>query len=113
MCGGGRTQKVHSGATAPMLGIEFAKSIGLVGDKLKPGINYTGASGELKRCVGVSRDKVKFILDGGGVGETTVELEVMVENATSYDVLAGGQFIGRIGGVIDYWAQTFMYRLDW
>ena len=37
----------------------------------------------------------------------------MVENATIYDVLLGGQFIGRIGGVVDYWRNTFMYRPEW
>ena len=37
----------------------------------------------------------------------------MVENATIYDVLLGGQFIGRIGGVVDYWRNTFMSRPEW
>ena len=47
-----------------MVGRDFAIKMGLIGNKLSEGINYTGASREVQKC-GVSRYAIPFVYSPG------------------------------------------------
>ena len=80
---------------------------------LHEGITYNTAKGESHKSRGVTKRKVSIVLRPSHSDETKVYLHVMVDNATTYDILLGAHWIHRIGGIINSRDSHLYYRPDW
>ena len=61
----------------------------------------------------MTKRKVAIVLRPGQADEARVYLHVMVNNATTYDILLGAHWIHRIGGIINSRSGQLLYRPDW
>ena len=61
----------------------------------------------------MTKHKVAIVLRPSHSYETKVYLHVMVENATTYDILLGARWIHTIGGIINSRDSRLYYLQDW
>ena len=87
---------LDTGANFVMLGKRVVDQMGLTDADLNEGITYTVASGASAKCRGVTKKKVAILLLPGTIHEVKAFLHVLVDNATSYDVLLGAHFVNRV-----------------
>ena len=85
-----------------MIGKRVADALGLQAKDLDEGITYTVASGASAKCRGVTKKQLAIYLLPGTLDQVTAHLHVLVDNATSYDVLVGAHFVNRVTVVINY-----------
>ena len=114
---GGYTPRVvllDTGAQPVILGVEFAKKMGLLDSKLRKSMwQIRTASGSVEEVLGESSDLISLIFNGGTDQELHLKLRCLVTNATSYDVLIGQEALFPPGFTIDNWFEHAYYRVDW
>ena len=103
---------VDTGAKYVMIGKQLAEHMELSDADLFEGIKYNTTEGESHKSRGVTKRKVGIVLRPGQADEAKVFLHVMVDNATTYDILLGAQWIHRIGGIINTRSDQLLYRPD-
>ena len=104
---------LDTGAKHVMVGINFAKQIGLIGSKLHPVTEYITASGVIERSLGRSKEKVPIILAPGTPSKLIMYVYVDISLFTHYFFLLGNEFMGPMGGILDTWRHIYLYRKDW
>ena len=72
-----------------MVGKRLAEQMELKDAELFEGITYNTIEGESHKSRGVTKRKVAIVLRPSQADEATVYLYVMVDNATTYDILLG------------------------
>ena len=80
---------VDTGANYVMIGKKLAEKMELTDVNLYEGITYNTAKGDSYKSRGVTKRKVAIILRPGQSDEAKVFLHVLVDNATTYDILMG------------------------
>ena len=90
------------GANFVMIGKMVADALGLQAKDLDEGITHTVASGASAKCRGVTKKKLAICLLPRTPDQVTAYLHVLVDNATSYDVLIGAHFVNRVTVLINY-----------
>ena len=80
---------VDTGANYVMVGKRLAKEMELKDADLFEGIIYNTVEDESHKSRGVTKRKAAIVLRPGQADEATVYLHVMVDNATTYDILLG------------------------
>ena len=107
-----KTVIIDTGAKYVMIGKRLAEQMEITDADLFEGITYNTAEGDSHKSRGVTKWKVAIILRPGQADEAKVFLHVMVDNATTYDILLGAHWIHRIGGIINTRSGQFLYRPD-
>ena len=114
---GGFTPRVvllDTGAQPVILGVDFAKKMGLLDSKLRKSMwQIRTASGSVEEVLGESSDLISLTFNGGTDQELHLKLRFLVTNATSYDVLVGQEALFPPGFTIDNWFEHAYYRVDW
>ena len=114
---GGCTPRVvllDTGAQPVILGVDFAKKMGLLDSKLRKSMwQIRTASGSVEEVLGESSDLISLTFNGGTDQELHLKLRCLVTNATSYDVLVGQEALFPPGFTIDNWFEHAYYRVDW
>ena len=101
---------IDTGASKAMCSLRFAAAIGIDIPSVQRGTEYITASGNVKRPLGVTRQKLKFTLGRGSTNSCTIELHVTVVDTTAYDMLLGIEFMRAFNGVYDSYTELFSYR---
>jgi hypothetical protein len=102
---GGHTPKVvllDIGAQLMILGVQFAKKIGMFNSKLQKSmwqIHIT--NGNVEEVLGESLDLIPFNFNEGANQELCLKVKCLVTNATRYDVLIGQEALFPLGFTID------------
>jgi hypothetical protein len=90
---GGHTPKVvllDTGAQPVLLGVQFAKKMGMLDSKLKKFMwQFRTASGSVEEVLGESLDLIALNFNKGTYQELCLEIICLVTNATNYDVFTG------------------------
>ena len=90
---------VDTGANYVMVGKRLAKQMELKDADLFEWITYNTAEGKSHKSRGVTKRKLAIVLRPGQSDEAKVYLHVMMDSATTYDILLGAHWIHRIGGM--------------
>jgi hypothetical protein len=102
---GGHTPKVvpfDIGAPPLILGVQFAKKIGMFDSKLwKFMWQIRTASGSVVKVLGESSDLIALNFNKGKYQELCLQVRCLVTNATSYDVFIGQKALFPLGFIID------------
>ena len=80
---------VDTGANYVMIGEKLAEQMEITDADLFEGITYNTAKGDNHKSRGVTKRKVAITMWPGQSDEAKVFLHVMVNNATTYDILLG------------------------
>ena len=96
-----------------MIGKRVAEMMKIKDEVLLAGISYTMAYGETERCRGVTKRKVKVCLNEGTPDEACVYLHILVDNATSYDVLIGAHFTHCVTNNMNFRESYVEYSPNW
>jgi hypothetical protein len=90
---GGHTPRVvllDTGAQPVILGVQFAKKMGMLDSKLRKSMwQIRTASGSVEEVLGESSDFIVLKFNEGTDKEFCLQVRCLVTNATSYDVLIG------------------------
>ncbi len=90
---GGHTPKVvlfDTGAQLVILGVQFAKKMGMLNSKLQKSIwQICSTSGNIEEVLGESSDFIALNFNEGTDYELCLEVRCLITNAISYDVLIG------------------------
>ncbi|CAK9876830.1 unnamed protein product [Sphagnum jensenii] len=71
------------------------------------------ASGSVEEVLGESSDLITLKFNEGTDHELCLQVNCLVTNATSYDVLIGQDALFPLGFTIDNWFEHAYYRVDW
>ena len=104
---------IDSGAQNTMIGITYRKTLNITDDDLRPGSQYTTASGDIRTSMGSTKAKFPIILGAGTPNPTIVWIELHLSPSKDLDLLLGTIFIATLGGCIDTQAKKLLYRADW
>jgi hypothetical protein len=105
---------LDTGAQRVILGIQFAKKMGMFDSKLRTFMwQIRTASGSVEEVLGESSDFITLYLNEGTNQELCLQVRCLVTNATSYDVLIGQEALFPPGFTIDNWFEHAYYRVDW
>ncbi len=102
---GGHTPRVvllDTGAQPIILGVQFAKKMGMLDSKLRKSmwqIHTTNAN--IEEVLGKSSDFIALNFNEGTNQELCLQVKCLVTNATSYDVLIGQEALFPPGFIID------------
>ncbi len=97
-----------------MLGVQFAKKMGMLDFKLwKSMWQICTASGSIEEVLGESSDLIAFNFNEGTNENFCLQIKCFVTNATSYDVFIGQKALFPPGFTIDNWFKHAYYRMDW
>jgi hypothetical protein len=114
---GGHTPRVvllDTGAQLVILGVQFAKKMGMIDSKLRKSMwQIRTASASVKEVLGESLDLITLKFNEGTYQELCLQVRCLVTNATSYDVLIGQEALFPPGFTIDNWFEHAYYRMDW
>jgi hypothetical protein len=114
---GGHTPRVvlpDTGAQLVILGVQFAKKMGMLDSKLRKSMwQIRIASGSVEEVLGESSDLITLKFNGGIDQELCLQVRCLVTNATSYDVLIGQEALFPPGFTIDNWFEHAYYRVAW
>ncbi len=114
---GGHTPRVvllDTCAQPMILGIQFAKMMGMLNSKLRKSMwQICTANGSVKEVFGDSLDLITLNFNEGTDYELYMQVRCLVTNATSYNVLIGQEALFRLGFTIDNWFEHAYYRVDW
>jgi hypothetical protein len=102
---GGHTPRVvllDTGAQPVILGVQFAKKMGMLDSKLRKSMwQIRTASGSVEEVLGESSDLITLKFNEGTDQELCLQVRCLVTNATSYDVLIGQEALFPLGFTID------------
>ncbi len=85
-----------------ILGVQFAKKMGMLDSKLQKSMwQIRTVSGSVKEVLGESSDLIALNFNEGTDQELYLQLKCLVTNATSYDVLIGQEALFPPGFTID------------
>jgi hypothetical protein len=102
---GGHTPRVvlvDIGAQLVILGIQFAKKMGMLDFKLRKSMwQIHTINGSVKEVLGESSDLITLNFNEGTNHEFCLQVKCLVTNATSYDVLVGEKALFPLGFTID------------
>jgi hypothetical protein len=114
---GGHTPRVvlpDTGAQPLILGVKFAKKMGMFDSKLRKSMwQIRTASGSVEEVLGESSDLITLKFNEGTDKELCLQVKCLVTNATSYDVIIGQEALFPPGFIIDNWFEHAYYRVDW
>ena len=85
-----------------MIGKRVADALGLRAKDLDEGIPHTVASRAFAKCRGVTKKKIVICLLLGTPDQVRAHLHILVDNATSYDLLIGAHYVNRVTMLINY-----------
>ncbi|CAK9870118.1 unnamed protein product [Sphagnum jensenii] len=110
---GGHTPRVvllDTGAQPVILGVQFAKKMGMLDSKLRKSMwQIRTASGSVEEVLGESSDLIILKFNEGTNQELCLQVRCLVTNATSYDVLIGQEALFPLGFTIDNWFEHAYY----
>ncbi len=113
---GGHTPRMvllDTGAQPVILGVQFAKKMGMFDSKLRKFMwQFRIASGSVEEVLGESSDLIAIKFNEGTDQELCLQVKCLVANATSYDVLIGQEALFPPGFTIDNWFEHAYYRVD-
>jgi hypothetical protein len=113
---GGHTPRVvllDTGAQPVILGVQFAKKMGMFDSKLRKSMwRIRTASGSVEEVLGESSDLIVIKFNEGTDQEVCLQVRCLVTNATSYHVLIGQEALFPPGFTIDNWFEHAYYRVD-
>ncbi len=105
---------LDTSAQPVILGIQFAKKMGMLDSKLRKSMwQIRTASGSVEEVLGESSDFITLNFNEGTNQELCLQVKCLVTNATSYDVLIGQKALFPPGFTIDNWFEHAYYRVDW
>ncbi len=114
---GGHTLKMvllDTGAQPVILGIQFAKKMGMLDSKLHKSMwQIRTASGSVKEVLGESSDLITLNFNEYTYQELCLQVRCLITNATSYNVLIGQEAMFPLGFTIDNWFEHAYYQVDW
>ncbi len=110
---GGHTPRVLLLGTCAqliILGVQFAKNMGMLDSKLRKSIwQIRIANGSVKEVLGESSNLITFNFNEGTNQELFLHVRCLVTNAASYDVLIGQEALFPLGFTIDNWFEHAYY----
>jgi hypothetical protein len=113
---GGHTPRVvllDTCAQPVILGIQFAKKMGMLDSKLRKSMwQIRTASGSIEEVLGESLELITLNFNEGTDQELCLQVRCLVTNATSYDVFIGQEAMFPPGFTIDNWFEHAYYRVD-
>ncbi|CAM6082409.1 unnamed protein product [Calypogeia fissa] len=105
---------LDTGAQPVILGIDFAKKIGLLKSNLrKSAWHIRTTSGTVEEVLGETSSLLTLAFNEGTAQQLLFQVNCLVTNATSYDVLLGQEALFPPGFTIDNWFEHAYYRVDW
>jgi hypothetical protein len=114
---GGHTPRVillNIGAQPMILGVQFAKKMGMLNSKLWQFMwQIWTANGSVEEGLGESSNLITFKFNEGTDQELCLQIKCLITNATSYDVLIKQKAMFPPGITIDNWFEHAYYRVDW
>jgi hypothetical protein len=108
-----RVVLLDTGAQPVILGVQFAKEIGLFDSKLQKSRWQICTSGSVEEVLGESSTLLTLSFNEGTDQELQLQVRCWVTNATSYDVFIGQEALFPLGFTIDNWFEHAYYRVDW
>jgi hypothetical protein len=109
-----RVVLLDTGAQPVILGIQFAKRMGMLDSKLRKSMwQICTARGSVEEVFGESSDLITFNVNEGTNQELCLQVRCLVTNVTSYDVLIGQEALFPPNFTIDNWFEHAYYRMDW
>jgi hypothetical protein len=97
-----------------ILGVKFAKKMGMLDSKLRKSMwQIRTASGSIEEVLGESSELITLKFNEGTDQELCLQVRCLVTNATSYDVLIGQEALFPPGFTINNWFEHAYYRMDW
>ncbi len=113
---GGHTPRVvlfDTGAQLVILGVQFAKKMGMFDSKLRKSMwQIRTASGSIEEVLRESSDLITLKFNEGTDQELCLQVRCLVTNATSYDVLIGQKALFPPGFTINNWFKHAYFRVD-
>ncbi len=113
---GGHTPRVvlfDIDAQPVILGIQFAKKMGMLDSKLRKSMwQIRTVSGSVEEVLEESSDLITLNFNEGTDQELCLQVRCLVTNATSYDVLIGQEALFPLGFTIDNWFEHAYYQVD-
>jgi len=98
------------GAQLVILGVQFAKKMGMLDSKLRKSMwQICTASGSVEEVLGESSDLIALKFNEGTDHELCLQVKCLVTNATKYDVLIGQEALFPLGFTIDNWFEHSYY----
>jgi hypothetical protein len=114
---GGHTPRVvllNIGAQLVILGVQFAKKMGMLNSKLRKSMwQIRTANESRKEVLGESLNLITLNFNESTNQELCVQARCIVTNATSYDVFIGQEALFPPGFTIDNYFEHVYYRVDW
>jgi len=109
-----RVVLLNTSAQLMILGIQFAKKIGMFVSKLQKSMwQIPTASGSVDEVLGETSDLIAFNFNEGTDQEFCLHVRCLITNATSYDVLIRQEAMFPLSFIIDNWFKHAYYRMDW
>jgi hypothetical protein len=113
---GGHTPRVvllDTCAQQVILGIQFAKKMGMLDFKLRKSMwQICTASGSVEEVLGESLDFIAFNFNEGIDRGICLQVKCLVNNAISYDVFIGQKALFPPSFTIDNWFEHAYYQVD-
>jgi hypothetical protein len=101
---------LDTGAQRVILGVQFAKNIGMFNSKLQKAMwQIRTTSGNVEEVFGESSDFIALNFNEGTNQELCLQVRCLVTNATSYDVFIGQEALFPPGFIIDNWFEHAYY----
>jgi len=97
-----------------ILGIQFAKKMGMLNSKLQKSMRQIRTASEsIKEVLGESLNLITLNFNESKDQELCLQVKCFVTNATNSDVFIGQQALFPPGFTIDNWFEHAYYRMDW
>jgi len=113
---GGHTPRmvlINTGAQPMILGVQFAKKMGMLDSKLRKSMwQIRTTNGSVKEVLAESSDFMTLNFNEGIDQEFCLQVKCLITNATSYDVLIGQEAMFPLGFTIDNWFEHEYYQMD-
>ena len=77
-------------------------------DELIDGDTFESAGGLEEKCLGRSKELLKFVLACGTSEETMIKATIIIANTNAYDVILGMDFLGPSFGYLDLLTEEFV-----
>ncbi len=101
------------GAQPVILGIQFAKKMGMLDSKLRKSMwQICTTSGSIEEVLGESLELITLNFNEGIDQELCLQVRCLVTNAISYDVFIGQEALFPPGFTFDNWFEHAYYRVD-
>jgi hypothetical protein len=104
---------LDTGAQPVILGVQFAKKMGMFNSKLRKSMwQIRTGSGSIKEVLRESSDLIAPSFNEGTNQELWLQVKCLVTNAAIYDVFIGQEALFPPGFTIDNWFEHAYYRVD-